>query len=644
MQFSNECGRILPMILVLICMVASVGFAQDQSVGLFEYDSLAHDGYTLFAPMRYTDTYLVDMYGRVVHQWEHDYPPAASVYLLENGHLLRTVNLGYAFGGGGRVEELDWNGNVVWQYDYASDGNLQHHDIERLPNGNVLILAWESISKAEAIAAGRDPAVIDGDSIMPEHVIEVEPTYPQGGEIVWEWHMWDHMVQDFDSTKDNYGSISEHPELIDVNYTVDGRADWVHANSVEYNPELDQIIISLRWFDEFWVIDHSTTTAEAAGHSGGNSGMGGDLLYRWGNPYTYKAGDIEDRILSKQHDAQWIDEGLPGEGNILVFNNGYDRGFSSVDELIPPVDQNGNYTQPSVGEPFDPDELEWTFFTEDPDDFYSLFISGCQRLENGNTLICAGPQGELFEVTDDGKIVWRYINPIGPMGTITQGQVPTQNNVFRCYRYDADYPGLADNILEPMAAIENYGVTISGTEHFPANPNAEDSIVITSEVFSDNDLHITSLFIDTGSGFFMTTMFDDGAHGDGAAGDSVYGAVLQPITGNRVVPYYVYASTVADSSASDPPPAPIVTYELFVEPIILCGDVNASGGIDIDDVVYEIAYVFQSGAEPDPLESGDVDCSGTIDIDDIVYLVNFVFSSGNAPCDPDGDEILDCLD
>jgi hypothetical protein len=158
------------------------------------------------------------------------------------------------------------------------------------------------------------------------------------------------------------------------------------------------------------VIDHSTTTEEAAGHAGGNSGKGGDLLYRWGNPQAYRAGISSDKKLFSQHDASWIKKGYPGKGNILVFNNGVGRGYSSVDEFSPPVNEDGEYYLES-GKAYGPETQAWTYTTNPPDIFYAGYLSGAQRLVDGNTIICNGDAGEIFEVTQDGEKVWQYNNP-----------------------------------------------------------------------------------------------------------------------------------------------------------------------------------------------------------------------------------------
>jgi hypothetical protein len=385
------------------------------SVGLLLSDPDSYDGYTLFAPILSRTTYLIDNEGRLVHSWETGSGPSA--YLLEDGSLIRTTAAsGRNFPAGGRtgrVERVDWDGTLLWEFEYANADHELHHDLEVLPNGNVLMIAWERKSAAEALAAGRNPALLGDGEIWPEHVIEVQPTGSSSGDIVWEWHAWDHLVQDFDAAQNNYGIVADHPELIDLNYfdstqPSDGEADWLHANGIDYNPDLDQIILSVRQVSEFWVIDHSTTTAQAASHAGGEHGKGGDLLYRWGNPQAYRSGNPADQQLFKQHDAHWIEPGLPGAGNILVFNNGFARpggNYSSVDEIVPPVKGSGDYLLPA-GQAYGPTAPVWSYASPNPSDFYSELISGADRLPNGNTLINSGwPYGRFREVTATGMTV-----------------------------------------------------------------------------------------------------------------------------------------------------------------------------------------------------------------------------------------------
>ncbi len=326
------------------------------TVGTIINTSEAYEGYTLFSPQFATTSYLVDLEGREVNRWESDLPNSAA-YLQPNGDLLRVVRLPStantlnAPGAAGRVELLDWDGNLKWYYELNTPNFRLHHDIELMPNGNILLIAWERYTRGESIAEGRDPNLRTDNNgeVWPDVIFELQPDYAGGvgGDIVWKWSIWDHLIQQYDSTKANFGEVAAHPELIDLNYVPTGvgagaiAADWTHFNAIDYNPELDQIIVSSREFSEFWVIDHSTTTAEAASGSGGVYGMGGNLLFRWGNPRAYNQGVPADQLLQYQHDAQWIEPGLDGAGNFLVFNNGWNRpggaNYSSVEEIAPPT-------------------------------------------------------------------------------------------------------------------------------------------------------------------------------------------------------------------------------------------------------------------------------------------------------------------
>lgn len=400
------------------------------------------NGQILFAPMYGMTTYLIDYSGSVNHTWDSNYFPGEAVYWLGDGSILRTIKTKeFGFGGsGGGIQKMLWDGTITWDFRYDSFGDLSHHDIEILPNGNVLLVAWETKTTAEAIAAGRDPNTILGDTFMPSHIIEVEQTGQTTGNIVWVWHSWDHLIQDFDSSKANYGVVEQHPELIDINFGGElVKSDWLHTNSIDYNRDFDQILLSIRNFNEIWVIDHSTTMQQAAGHTGGNSGKGGDLLYRWGNPAAYKRGTSADQKLFSQHDASWIDKGCPGAGNILVFNNGVNRPsgtYSSIDEILPPVDENGFYSL-NHGAAYGPEYLQWTYTGNPPSSFYSQGISGAERLKTGDTLICNGVEGKFFEVTLDGTTVWQYVNPYpGPL----------MNHVFKIEYIAPKEPSEAANL------------------------------------------------------------------------------------------------------------------------------------------------------------------------------------------------------
>ena len=277
---------------------------------------------------------------------------------------------------------------------------MPHHDAIKLPNGNALLICWEMTDEKEAVARGRRPETVKNSHLQPDCLVELKPTGKHSSEVVWEWRSWDHLIQDHDKTKPGYGDVSEHPELFDLNYmggeedpvaktktaakddqkngqapAVRKNPDWMHVNAVAYNPDLDQIALSSPNFCEIWIIDHSTTIAEAKGHTGGRAGKGGDILYRWGNPRAYKNGTSNDRRLFFQHNIQWIAKGLPVRGHMLVFNNGGGRKpeeYSSVDEFVPPTNNDGHYTtqKPSSAPP----SPLWSY-TAPKKNFFSWFIS-----------------------------------------------------------------------------------------------------------------------------------------------------------------------------------------------------------------------------------------------------------------------------
>jgi hypothetical protein len=448
-------------LLRLTCLMFIVNsFAQDNTLGTILITENAYEAYTLFTVNQ--KTYLLDNCGRVVKEWTSQYLPGVSVYLLPNGNLLRpgrlndgTSNIGFG-GQGGIIELFDWDGNLIWTWTDNTNQSRQHHDVYPMPNGNVLILSATVINAADAIQAGRDPNLLIDNELYNERIYEVEPVGANGGNIVWEWNAIDHVIQDFDATKNNFGVVVDNPQKIDLNFLNGFPAEnnWLHINSIQYDQEFDQILISSRRFSEIWAIDYNTTTAEAAGPAG-------DLLYRWGNPQAYQQGTEADRKLFGQHTPYYIPSGLPNERKIMVFNNGFGRlpSYSEVLIINPPIDADGNYSY-TPGTAFLPNDTDFRYPETAPTEnaeFYSAIISNAQQLPNGNILVNQGREAIFFELDPANNIVWKYISPISNAdgSSYPQGGSPPVNSfAFRAIKYDLDYPAFFGRTLTPGDPLE----------------------------------------------------------------------------------------------------------------------------------------------------------------------------------------------
>jgi hypothetical protein len=465
-------------------------------------DGLAN-GYILFAVPNSASVYLINRRGEVVHEWKGNYG-VLNAYLQSDGSLFQNVHdpdFPVFQGGGmaGRIQKRSWDNDLLWDFEYASDQHLHHHDFTVMPNGHVLAIAWEARTADEAIAAGRNPKVTPKRGVWPDQIVEIAPQDDIHGKVVWEWHSFDHLVQDFDKSKKNYGVIADHPELINFNAGEDSLekmrlpldsfrllkrqgkmfrnadpdkigADIFHLNSIKYNPDLDQIAFSSPELNEIFIIDHSTTTQQAAGHTGGRWRKGGDILYRWGNPKNYGHGDSIDQQLHYQHDIRWVEKGEPGAGHLTVFNNNSSKSnktffdddgsktdsvdYSAIYEIIPPIDSKGNYIL-EKGKAYGPDKAVLVYKAPDSLSFWSSFISGAHRTPNGNTFINEGAKGRFFEVTPDGKTVWEYLNPYRGDIRNTNGDplplAPMTFSAFRAMFIPADHPGLKGRKLEPIS-------------------------------------------------------------------------------------------------------------------------------------------------------------------------------------------------
>ncbi len=464
--------------------------------GVLTNEPEAAPGLTLVQPINSRFAHLIELDGTVAHTWEFDSAPGEWSYLLDDGTLLRAGREDddphFRGGGiGGRLQRVAPDGTLLWNYRIADTERHAHHDIEPLPNGNLLTIVWERISDERAIELGRSPDHVGSAGLWVDSVLELKPVGDSDVEVVWEWHALDHLVQDLNPEAEGFGDVKGNHGRIDVNgdhrqlapqtaaereqeqaeraqlealgyapgisgpeprteeelaelkQALARSGDMLHTNGIDYDAEHDLIALSVPEMNEIWILDHSTTSAQARGSSGGRYGHGGDLLWRWGNPGKYGLGGPEERVLGYQHDPKFL-RGPAGELRLTLFNNRAgddgDLRWSEVLELELPFRGAEGFIR-SEGEPFGPAAPVWTY--SDPGAFFSSFISGAERLPNGNTIICSGAGGRLFEVTPDGRTVWNFRNTFG--GDVDPpdhaGKAP-KFAVFRAARYPADHPGV----------------------------------------------------------------------------------------------------------------------------------------------------------------------------------------------------------
>lgn len=459
-------------------------------LGLFSVNAVAlTDGYILAGAYSGTSTVLLDKNGEVVWEWKHGTLPDSlngySAYLLENGHLLRSSQVPNsrdvkvppnAAPRQGIISELDANGTVVWTYTLANDTFMLHHDMKPLPprngatEGTILATTFSLHTRNEMKEVGVDTTLLKTGSnfILAEKIIEIKKVYPSGGEIIWEWSIFDHVTPG--------DSAALHPEKISgsiVSALFSGQ--WVHLNGLDYSPTRDLIVFTSRIFSELYVLDHSTTTEEAAGSTGGRHGKGGDILYRWGNPANYGAtGGVTIDCL---HSPTWIPEGYKGAGNILFFHNNLDAGHSEVIEINPPLDAEGKFVKES-DMPFGPETPYWKYAPES--DFFSQAMSSTMRMPGaeGHTIIheayppaAVDPSGgpgfsmstdsRIREVTSDGTIVDSFSLTALKSGG---GGMMMAFNPAKIMYYPGNYAGVA-NLMTAVRSPEgkmHVGVSSTG--------------------------------------------------------------------------------------------------------------------------------------------------------------------------------------
>ena len=506
---------------VALTAVALVGVLMSGNLEAYEVfqgptELVYHDperafrGYTMFTPMLGRNAYLIDMNGEVIHTWPipaswRDPEIRENARLLEDGMLARSKTVGDG-STPGTYQLVDWDGAVVWEYESDREDLSGHHDFRfirnpKLGQRTLIYSATRETPHERILALGADPALRESYDSRPDGLVEVD----MDGNIIWEWNISDHVVQDFDPNLSGYGVVRERPGKLDINFGPGVGGNWIHMNAFDYNPVLDHVAINNSRMSEFYVVDHGATFVPGDPRRSRElaASDAGDFIYRWGNPCVSDTGEcpsLSDEGLTASnghqqlffsHDIQWIDDGdfgaldrpVPGAGHFLIFNNGARQPgatFSSVIEIDPydgPM-ENGVYV-PAAAAGYGPmpvgggmssrtqnvsRQVVWTFHGISPNSFYSPYISGAQRLPNGNTLVCSGAHGHIFEVTPEGDVVWEYINPVGDRlendrgiyRTMTDRAGDEFNSIFKCRRYAPDFPGLNGKDLAPRGKITEY--------------------------------------------------------------------------------------------------------------------------------------------------------------------------------------------
>lgn len=426
----------------------------------------AWNGYTVFPAAGGQGCVLIDMNGNTVKFWEGLKGEPGPNKLLPGGVVMGGLGSREGHQEFTKLVKVDWDGNIIWSFDRVEQINdkgtdsfwsaRQHHDyqLEGNPvgyyvpgmnfkeNGNVLILSHKSWINPD----------ISEKMLEDDLIVEIDNT----GKILWQWVAGEHFAEmGFDEAAKNAlarnpgGGNGDWMHINDANYL--GPNKWFDKGDERFNP--DNIILDGRTTNTIMIIDKKT----------------GHIVWQVGPDYTRTSALKELGQIIGQHHAHMIPKGLPGEGNILVFDNGGEAGYGAPNPGAPTGVNNALRGSSRVIE-FDPITLEvkweYRFNTDgfDKDKFYSSFISSAQRLPNGNTLITEGADGRLFEVTADNEIVWEYVSPYFVNYPGGKSEEKTWNLVYRAYRVPYEWvPQIKKPLEKAVTPPANGDFTVPGT-------------------------------------------------------------------------------------------------------------------------------------------------------------------------------------
>jgi hypothetical protein len=392
----------------------------------------AWSGYTVFV-LPESGAALIDMNGNTVREWEQFAGLGGGpVRMRPGGHIVGPIGTLQPHQESIAVAEYDWENNLVWQFDRAEqvktrDGETiwaarQHHDWQRpdYPAG------YYSPEPAPGVDAGRT-LILAHTNVLNENVskvmLEDDWLYEVSstGETLWQWHANEH-VDELGFSPEARATILENALFNEAR----GGADWLHINSAT-------LLGPNKWYDAGDVRFHPDNVIVSSRQASiiAIVAREGSIVWRLGPDYRETEATRAIGQIVGQHHPHIIPKGLPGAGNLLVFDNGGMSGYGFTTPTAP-EGRDGVRRHFSRVVEIDPVKMEkvWEYSMSGQEiyRFFSHYVGAAQRLPNGNTLITEGADGRLFEVTPEGAIVWEYVSPY--FGT----NAPGTNRVYRAYR------------------------------------------------------------------------------------------------------------------------------------------------------------------------------------------------------------------